>query len=324
MLGSGTPAPIARSTVGTTSSGARRAASGTQNTPSGKSSTSSAAIWSARRVLPTPPWTGECDEARAVANERRELFELGVSPHEWRRLNREVGRVQRAKRREDGVAELVEALRLAQILESMAAEIDQRAEAAGSVHGLLREHDLAAVRRRADPGTAVDVQSDIALGSDFRFARVDPDADTDRCAREARLCLLRGGQCVTGSREGGEELVSPCASTSTPPYAQKASRRMRRCSARTSAYRSPNSRRRRVDLPMSVNTKVTSGGQHGHGSGRMLPVRGSCQPQRSPGRCVSPGSRRHVWASGPCGTGRWRSTRGALAVPCPLGLVRRR
>ena len=52
---SGASAPMASAIVGGASSGSVTAASDTQKTPSGKSSTASAASWSPSRVFPDPP-----------------------------------------------------------------------------------------------------------------------------------------------------------------------------------------------------------------------------------------------------------------------------
>ena len=114
-------APIAPST----SAGSRSAWSGTQKTPSGNSSTASAASWSASRVLPLPPGPVSVSEAMRRGRAAPRLLELALAADERRRLDRQVRPVERLERRELVVAELEEPLRRAEVLEAVLAEVAQ-------------------------------------------------------------------------------------------------------------------------------------------------------------------------------------------------------
>ena len=89
--------------------------------------------------LAAPAGAGERHQAMR-ANERPGLLELALASDERGRLDRQVRPIERPQRREVLVAELVQALRRAQVLEAMLAEVAQlrcrsRAAAASSPRG---------------------------------------------------------------------------------------------------------------------------------------------------------------------------------------------
>jgi len=75
--------------------------------------------------LTRPAGTGHGDQARALADDRDQLFELALPADQGRGLRWQVGRVERAKRREIALAQLVELDRLAEVLEPVQPEIDK-------------------------------------------------------------------------------------------------------------------------------------------------------------------------------------------------------
>ncbi len=111
--------------------------------------------------------------------------------------------------------------------------------------------------RRSDPGSEVNVVSDVALVGKQRRPCVEADAHLDRAGRE-RLRERRGGCNRTRRRgEREEERVALRVHLDAAPAAQ-ASRITRRCSARASAYASaPSSCSSFVEPSTSVKRKVT-------------------------------------------------------------------
>src|SRR6266508_844806 len=200
-----TLAPTVRATVGKTSSGSMRDASGTQKTPSSNSSTSSAATWSASRVF----------------------LVLAFPTNEGGRLGRQVGCVQGPQRRKLVVAELEELLRSAEVLEPVQAEVGEARPAIEKRPRAVGDDDLAAVRGRADAGGLVYVDPDVALVGQLRLARVDADADLNwafaqrslRCVR-SRDRLLRACERVAEGIALGIDLdaaVPPEGLAQPPP-----------------------------------------------------------------------------------------------------------
>ena len=151
---------------------------------------------------------GHGDEPRAAREQRDELLQLVLSPDERARGDGQIGRVERSKRRELGVTELIEALGLGQILQPVRAQFADRCLAVEEAPGRLGEHDLSPVRGSRDPRRAVDVEAHIALVGQDRLAGVDPHPHTDRAARER---VARLNSCCDGigsAREGEEERVA--------------------------------------------------------------------------------------------------------------------
>ena len=108
------------------------AASVTKNTPSGKSSTSSAAAWSASRVFPEPP--GPVSVSTPSSRRSRPDFgDLAVAPDERCRLHRQIGRpILLRSGGNSGLAELEQALRLGQVLEPVLAEVANSASSSAT------------------------------------------------------------------------------------------------------------------------------------------------------------------------------------------------
>ena len=110
------------------------------------------------------------DACIGSTDELTQLLDLSLATEERRRLSRKVRRpvVERSKRRklrEQAVDDqLVETLRLAEILEAMQAQVGEREARPAAVEELarrLRDEHLAAVRRRTDPRAAVDPEANV-------------------------------------------------------------------------------------------------------------------------------------------------------------------
>ena len=157
--------------------------------------------------------SGERHEAYVFGREQRlERLQLIGSPDERRRLCGKVRRavLQRPQRWEVGVEarreELVQPLRLRQVLQAVLAEVARLG--VGEISRRLGEHDLAAVRRRADAGGAVDVEADVAAADERRLSRMEAHPDADGQSVERALpggCGLDG---VVRAVEGVEQRVA--------------------------------------------------------------------------------------------------------------------
>ena len=181
--------------------------------------TSSAATWSASRVFPVPPGPVTREQPRAVREQRDELVELVLPPDERARGDGQIGRIERAERRELTVAELVQALAPSQILQPVLAEVadgDRLEETAGR----LGEDDLPAVGGGGDPRRAVDVDADIALVGHDRLARVDPHADADRAVLEGVPRFGGGLDSFGGARETRRRRHPPACRPRRPSAAR--------------------------------------------------------------------------------------------------------
>jgi hypothetical protein len=163
--------------------------------------------------LAGPTGSGQRDEADVVVVEAlADRLELGVAADERRRLGREVVRpeVERGQRRElrrqVRVRDLEDALRPAQVLESMLTQVAQRdaarQPATDERGGRVRQQDLAAVTGRHDPRRPVDGGPEVVATARLGLARVDPDADPDR----ARLRPLRREEPALGGGRGADRL----------------------------------------------------------------------------------------------------------------------
>ena len=129
------------------------------------------------------------DACIGLTDELTQLLDLSLAAEERRRLGGKVRRpvVERSKWRELGGQavddELVETLRLAEILEAMEAEVREREARPAAVEELarrLRDEHLAAVGRRADPCAAVDAEADVPAVARVDRARVEAHPDAQR------------------------------------------------------------------------------------------------------------------------------------------------
>ena len=158
--------------------------------------------------LPRAARPGEREEARAVREQRDELLELVLPPHERARGDGQVRGVERPERREVAVAELVQALGSDQVLQTVLAEVADGRVRLEEPTRRLGEDDLPAVGRRGDPRRAVDVDPHVALVRDDRLAGVDSHADADRAPLERLTPVGCRGDRVGGSGERDEEGVT--------------------------------------------------------------------------------------------------------------------
>ena len=198
--------PIVWAMVGTTSAGRGAPGAAPRRPRAGSPRAPSAAAWSASLVLPEPPGpvsvTSRCSPSSAA-----QLVELALAADERGRLRRQVRRVQRLQGRELGFPELVELLRLREILEPVRPEVAKR-EAVHLRACPLRQDDLAAVGARADARSPVDVEPRVALRPDDRLAGVEAHADADRSSARAPPAPRRPPPRRRALGEGDEERVS--------------------------------------------------------------------------------------------------------------------
>ena len=186
---------------GRTSSGSVIAASVTKNTPCGKSSTSSAAAWSASRVFPVPP--GPVSVTARTSDRRRSSTTSATSRSRPTSgvgcTGRFVGRFSKRPERREPLGETLEhqleqALRLGQVLQPVLAEVregEPRVVVGDQVvRGVGYQH-LPAVSRRADPRPSMDPDPHVALRGGGRLCRVDPHPDPELAA--VRPCVVRQG-----------------------------------------------------------------------------------------------------------------------------------
>ena len=158
--------------------------------------------------LPRPAGAGERQQPNVlVAQQADNLVELALAAEKRRRRDGEVRLVQRLQARELGVAQLEEALRRREVLETVLPEV-ANGLAGDEVARRLRQEDLPAVPGGSDPRRAVDVDPEVALLGYDRLARVEPHADADRSVAERRLAVGGGGDRVGGARERDEERVA--------------------------------------------------------------------------------------------------------------------
>ena len=141
-----------------------------------------------------------------------DLVELGGAADERRARGGQVlhARFDRLQQREVAGEpvdlELVDALRCAEILESVHAQV-----ADVSVHertGRLREEHLAAVADGGDPGALVHVEADVSLLGQARLARVQPHPHANRPVGKYALAIRSSGDRVRRAGEGDEERVT--------------------------------------------------------------------------------------------------------------------
>ena len=206
--------PMARAMAGTTSAESVIVPSGTNHTPSGYSSASPAATWSARRVLPVPP--GPVSVSRRVRLEEGPgLVQLQLPPDEGGQLRRQVvgTGVERADRREVGGQavdhELGDALR-AQVLEPVRPQWTQRQAGRESpldqLRRRLRQQHLPAVPGRGHARGAVHIVADVGpVGIELAHAGVEAHPHPDRGAVRPRLRRQRA--LHVGHRRDGRARV---------------------------------------------------------------------------------------------------------------------
>ena len=102
--------------------------------------------------------------------------------------------------------ELVDALRRAQILEAVHAEVaDVRVD---ERTGRLRQEHLPAVPDGGDTRTLVHVEADVTLVRQPRLARVQPHAHANRPAGKCALAVRSSGDRVRRAGEGDEERIT--------------------------------------------------------------------------------------------------------------------
>ena len=175
--------------------------------------------------LARPARAGERDQAGG-GDQPAYLGQLGVAADEARHLGRQVVQqfrvVKRRQRREDGRqavgVDLEDLLGAAEVLQPVQAEVPdtgarrQRVREQGGRGG--REHDLAPVRDRRDPGRAVHLEADEADRRPRGLAGVDAHADPDVLAGgpgvgpQCALHVDRRGHAGARRREHREERVA--------------------------------------------------------------------------------------------------------------------
>ena len=136
----------------------------------------------------------------ALEPQRRGVEELALAAEKVRRGSGKVDGTRRSQRRELPRPELEQLGRGVEVLQPVAPEVAQRL-ILDERRRRGREDHLAAVGERGDAGAAVDVDPDVALGSNGRCAGVEPHPHGDRARRER---LLRGGRSGDGAGCGGE------------------------------------------------------------------------------------------------------------------------
>ena len=102
--------------------------------------------------------------------------------------------------------ELVDALRLRQILEPVLAEI--LGLGGDEIARRPREKDLTAVTCSCDSRRSMDVEADVVPAGQGRLAGVQAHPDANRPLRERSLSFARGSDRVGGTRERDEERVA--------------------------------------------------------------------------------------------------------------------
>ena len=216
--------PIAPAIAATARSGSRTSASSTHHVPSVDWSTSSAAAWSARRVLPEPP--APTIVTRRFARTRSAT--VAMSSSRPTKLDSWIGkvvavRVQRVERREvvrqPRPGHLIDALGAGEIAQTMLAEVEQRDLVAEMVDdeiaGGLRDQDLAAIGDRAQPRRSNDrLARIVAVGRGAGLPRMDRHSHPQRrrsrptLRRQRSLCFDRRQHRIRRPRERRHDRVA--------------------------------------------------------------------------------------------------------------------
>ena len=161
-------------------------------------------------------------------------LDLALPADERARGQGQVGGVERPEVAEVAVAQLVQALRVDEILEPVLAEVADRGVVLEKSPRRLGEDDLTAVGGGGDPGGAMDVHAHVSLVRLERLTGVDAHADTDRPASSAVRDSRCRGHRVGRPRERDEEGVALGVDLDAV-VSRECPRRALRCSARRSA-----------------------------------------------------------------------------------------
>jgi len=151
------------------------------------------------------------DKTRLLhAEEPEDVRELLLAADERRRRHRNVRGVQRAKRRELALPELVQPERPAEVLETVQAQIGEQETVAWLQEAgrALGDEHLAAVACSRDAGGGMHVDSDVALVGRRRLAGVDAHPHAHRRRLQRLPAFLGGHKRVRGAGEGVEEGVA--------------------------------------------------------------------------------------------------------------------
>ena len=150
---------------------------------------------------------GQCHQPDVTSpHESREMVDLLLATEKRRRRNGQVRLVQRLQRRERFRPELEEALRRAQVLQAMQAEIAHLG--AGEVGGRLGQQHLTAVPGSRDPRGTVHVKPDVALVGPKRLPRVQAHPHPHWSACQADLRIRGSRHCIGRTPERNEESVA--------------------------------------------------------------------------------------------------------------------
>jgi len=141
------------------------------------------------------------------ADERAGLRELALAADEWRWLDRQIRLVERPQRREVAVAELVQALRPAQVLEAVLAKVAKLRAGVEQTRRRLGQEYLAAVPGAHDPRRPMHVGAYIPLLGHDRLACVETHPHAHGSLGERVLGLTRSGDRIAGARERDEERI---------------------------------------------------------------------------------------------------------------------
>ena len=194
---------------------------------------------------------------RRRSEERAHLGELPLAAEEGRRRHRQVRPVQAPKRRELAVAELVEPLGRAQVLESVLAEVADGASASTSVAveaEITTWPPCAAAAIRAARCTSA---PDVPLQAHVRRPRVDAHPHADRAGRERLLALGGCPQRAGRRRERVEERVSLRVHLDAAVPGECLAERLPVLGQRVGVGPRASASRSLVEPSMSVNRKVT-------------------------------------------------------------------
>jgi hypothetical protein len=134
-------------------------------------------------------------------------LQLILAADERRRLHRKIRLVQALERRKRIVAELVDPLGRAQVLQPVLAEIAQRIRAA-QIARRLRDEDLTAVACGSDASGAVHVDADVALVSKEWLTGVKADPNANRAGGERVARHSGGGERIRRLGKGNEESIT--------------------------------------------------------------------------------------------------------------------
>ena len=145
-----------------------------------------------------------------VGQERGHGLDLGRAPEERRPGDGERAAVERPQRWMLAGPQLVDPLRLPDVLEPMLAEVGELVVVANGYRrdGFGGQDDLSAVGRVHDPRRAMDVEPDVLRRVQRGSTGVDPHADRDQAAVELGDGLAHRIERRRWLREGEEERVS--------------------------------------------------------------------------------------------------------------------